>query len=322
MRKMKYLLLCTPFYIVGCSGARALVGQTPRDPAATQRIPAFTVPAVKPGVTYERFIVVGDTGTGGPGQREVAATMAKRAQAERPDFILLTGDNIYDYGVKSAEDRQWKTKFEDIYAAPALQVPFYASLGNHDHYGNEQAQVDYARHNKLWNLPAFYYTFMRTLADGTKVQFFAIDTEPINKEQAGAADQLAWLDKELGKSDAKWKIVFGHHPLYGHNPARGHNRIMIEKIEPLLVKHKVDIYFAGHDHTLEMLKPVKGVHYVISGAGAAGDNAYRVEWTEESYYVATMGGFVLCRICGDELVLEFVRPDAGTEYAYTLSKSR
>jgi len=321
MRKAERLLLWAAVFTAGCACPLRSLGITPRDPATTHEIPAFTVPAVEPARAYEHFIVVGDTGTGGRGQRKVAAAMARRAAVDGLDYILLTGDNIYDYGVKSAKDRQWKKKFEDIYAAPALRVPFFATLGNHDHYGNEQAQVDYARRNKLWNLPAFYYTFVRTLPDGTKVQFFAIDTEPIIEEQAGAADQLVWLDSELAKSDARWKIVFGHHPPYGHNPARGHNRVLIEKLEPILVKHKADIYFAGHDHTLEMLKPVKGVNYVISGAGAAGDNAYRVEWTDESYYVATMGGFVICRISANELVIEFVRLDARTQYAHVLKKA-
>ena len=321
MRKIKLFLLWAVVLTAGCTCPLRSLGITPQDPAATHQVPAFTVPATKPGAAYERFIVVGDMGTGRRGQKAVAAAMAKRAAADGVDFILSTGDNIYDDGVKSAEDRQWKTKFEDIYAAPSLQVPFFATLGNHDHYGNEQAQVEYAARNKLWRMPAFYYSFVRTLADGSKVQFFAIDTEPINQGQADAAGQLAWLDGELGKSDARWKIVFGHHPPYGHNPSRGHNRVLIEKLEPILVKHKADIYFAGHDHTLEMLKPVKGVNYVISGAGAAGDNAYRVEWTDESYYVATLGGFVLCRISADELVIEFVRLDGRTQYAHVLKKS-
>ena len=70
---------------------------------------------------------------------------------------------------------------------------------------------------------------------------------------------------------------------------------MIEKLEPLLVKHKVDVYFAGHDHTLEMLKPVKGVNYVVSGAAGGPDKAYNVTWSDDSFYAATLGGFVACR---------------------------
>lgn len=294
--------------------------QPPVDPASTHKIPPFRIPAIEPGVAYERFIVIGDTGTGLPGQHKLAGAMALRAKADGLDFWLTTGDNIYPNGVKSADDPQWKTKFADVYADSSLRVPIYATLGNHDYRSNPQAQIEYGKRNKNWNMPAFHYTFTRTMSDGTKVQFFAIDTTPIVEEHADAKVQVAWLDKELAKSDARWKIVFGHHPLYGHNPWRGHNEILIAKLEPLFVKHKVDVYFAGHDHALEMLKPVKGVNHVISGAGAGPEWAYPVKWTEESFYVATLGGFTFCRISKDELVIEFVRSNGKTQYAHTLTK--
>jgi len=307
------LLVCSAYG----SPARA---QPVTDPATTHRIPSFTVPAGRPGVAYERFIVIGDLGTGRSGQFDVAARMAERARQDGLDYWLTTGDNIYNDGVESIDDPQWLTKFEKAYADSSLQVPIYATLGNHDHRGSVQAQVDYGRRNKNWKMEAPYYTFSRTLADGTKVQFFAIDSTPIHRELEGTAAQLAWLDDELTKSEARWKIVFGHHPLYGHHPTRGHDKAMIANFEPLFVKHGVDVYFAGHDHTLEMLKPVNGVHYVISGAAGGPDIAYNVNWTDESYYVATLGGFVLCRISKDELVVEFVRMDGKTQYAHVLTK--
>lgn len=301
--------------------ATALSGQfePPTDPAATRQIPDFTVPRAKPGTAYERFMVIGDFGTGRADQHKVASAMAKRAKIDGLDFILTTGDNIYERGVKSADDPQWKTKFEDVYADPALQVSVYPTVGNHDHYRSVQAQVDYSKRNKNWKMPAPHYTFTRTPADDIRVQFFAIDTDPMVLERPVAGIQLAWLDTELAKSDARWKIVFGHHPLYTHGP-HGRDEKMIAKLEPLFVRHHVDLYLAGHDHILEMLKPVKGVHYVISGAGAGPDKAYAVAWTDESFYASTLGGFVFMRISRDELVIEFVRLDGETQYAYTLQK--
>jgi len=308
-------------WLFGCGGCAAFGWlQVPVDPAATHPIPPFTIPAAREGVAYERFIVIGDQGSGGPGQKKVAAVMAARARKDGLNFWITTGDNFYQAGVSSVDDPQWKTKFEEMYADPALKVPVYPSLGNHDHDGNEAAQVEYASRNPLWKMPGQYYTFPRTLSDGTKIQFFVIDSDPI---VAGAQDigtQLTWLDAELGKSDARWKLVYGHHPLYGHNPARGHNEAMKEHVGPLLVKHKVDAFFAGHDHCLEMIKPVGGVHHVISGAASGEDRPYAVNWTEESYYAATMGGFVFCRVSKDELVIEFVRLNGEMQYAHVLTK--
>ena len=320
MYKKIIRLLCI-LALIGCGGCTALQSrEIVTDPAATHDIPPFTVPPLEPGVAYERFIVIGDMGTGRPDQIKVAAAMAQRASEDGLDFMLTTGDNIYPDGVESADDPQWKTKFEDVYADPALQVPIYPSLGNHDHRGNIQAQVDYAQRSQNWSMGGIYYTFTRTLADGTEVQFFAIDSDPIHENRVEAETQLDWLDRELEESDARWKIVFGHHPLYGHNPWRGHNSMMIARLEPLLVRHRADIYFAGHDHALEMLKSIEGVHYVISGAGGGPDWAYPVEWTDETFFVATLGGFTLCRISKDELVIEFVRLNGKTQYAHILHK--
>ena len=39
-------------------------------------------------------------------------------------------------------------------------------------------------------------------------QFFALDTNEVSEAQ------LMWLDAELKKSSAKWKLVYGHHPIY------------------------------------------------------------------------------------------------------------
>ena len=322
---MRYLRPAIPFLallIAGCAAPRPTGHGLPIDPASKRPIPKWRITAERPGVAYERFMVIGDFGTGKAGQREVAAAMAKQARSDGLDFILSTGDNFYDEGVKSADDPQWKTKFEEVYADPALRVPWYPILGNHDHRGNAQAQINYGKRNTNWKMPALYYTFTRTLADGTSVQFFALDTYSILKEDPGVAAQMEWLDQELGESDARWKIVYGHYPLYSSSnraSCRYYDE-MIARLEPLFLKHDVDLYLAGHDHHLEMLRPIKGVHYVISGGGSGTDRAYEIEWTDQAYYAATLGGYVLARISKDELVLEFVRPDARTQYAHTLRK--
>ncbi len=292
---------------------------TPRDPARTREIPKFTIPDVVPGAGYERFMVIGDWGTGRPDQYKVAEAMAIRAKAEPIDFILTVGDNFYEDGVSSVNDPQWKTKFEDVYTDPALQLPIYPSLGNHDHRGNTMAQVEYSKRNKNWRMPAPYYTFTRTLSDETVVQYFAIDSDPIHRLRGNFVDQLVWLDAELAKSVARWKIVYGHHPLYSHG-IHGNSDTMIAQLSSLFVKHKIDVYLCGHDHTLEMFKPIDGVHHVVTGGGAGPERAYDVKWTDESYYAATLGGFTVLRVGRAEIVVEFVRLDGKTEYAHTIRK--
>src|SRR5687768_12237442 len=75
------------------------------------------------------FLFVGDTGTGGEGQKAVAKAMKSYCRTEKCEFVLLLGDNFYPVGVKSVDDPQWKTKFEDPYGE--LRLDFFVSLGNH-----------------------------------------------------------------------------------------------------------------------------------------------------------------------------------------------
>lgn len=308
--------LCWPCVAVavGCSSLGPVV-----DPAATHAIPPFEIPPAQPGVTYVRFLATGDMGTGRADQQLVADVMADRAARDGIDFWLTLGDNFYSDGVASVDDPQWQTKFESVYAAESLQVPVYATLGNHDYGGNIQAQLDYTARNPNWNMPARFYTFSRMLDGGSTVQFFAIDTTPIHTFLSNPCAQLQWLDDALAASDADWKIVFGHHPLYSHGE-HGVDWVMIIRLGPILAQRGVDVYFAGHDHTLEMLRPVDGVHHVVSGAGGGPDKAYRIDWTDDAFYAATLGGFVAVRVSADELVIEFVRLDGEAQYAQTLHR--
>lgn len=291
------------------------------DPAAHRRLPAAVVPPLPDGAAHERFIAFGDWGTGDPDQRRVAQAMAAWARRSGLAFMLTVGDNFYQRGVESADDPLWEDVFEDVYDDPALaRAPVYASLGNHDHKGNPDAQVAYGREHRRWVMPARYYTVHRVLADGTEVQLFAIDSMPIHSGWAGFEEQLAWLDRALGASTARWKLVFGHHPLYTHS-GRGRDEAMIRHLEPLLVRHGVDVYFAGHDHILELLQPREGVQYVVTGAAGGPDNMGRVAWAEDTLYAASGGGFVGGRVSRDELVLEFVRLGGRPQFVHVLRKA-
>jgi tartrate-resistant acid phosphatase type 5 len=44
------------------------------------------------------------------------------------DFIISTGDNIYDDGIANTSDPLFKESFSNIYTAKSLQKPWY--LGN------------------------------------------------------------------------------------------------------------------------------------------------------------------------------------------------
>jgi tartrate-resistant acid phosphatase type 5 len=299
-------------------GVRAQDDERSFDPARDRELPPVVIPPVVEGATYVRALVMGDWGTARPSQKDAAKAMAKRARETPIDLMLTVGDNFYPRGVASVDDPHWKKSFEDVYTDPALQVPFYPSLGNHDWLGNIQAQIAYSQVNPRWRLPANFHSFTMPAEGPGIVEFFVVDTQQLLMREAGPA-QRDWLIAALGRSTARWKVVYGHHPIYSHGK-HGDTRVLQERLEPILVEHGVDLFMAGHDHTLEMLKPVRGVHHLVSGGAGGPDMAYTVEWTEEAFYAATGGGFVTLRIGQDDLVIEFVRMDGRTQYAHTLIK--
>jgi len=301
--------------LVALAGCRAV----PVDPAAGRALPPVSVAPLPAGTPSVRFLALGDTGTGGRGQREVAAAMAAKAARDGCDFVLLLGDNFYPAGVSTADDPRFERDFELVYDAPSLQVPFFAALGNHDHSGSIAAQIERTVRGTRWCMPARHYAFQWRLDDGTEIDFFALDTTPIVKDSESGREELRWLDDALARSRARWRVVYGHHPIRSAM-RRGDVEPFRSALEPRLVRHGVDLYLAGHDHTLQMLPPRDGLACVVSGAGGGRDNAGRVAWSDDVEYCATGGGFVAVRASRDELLVEFVRPDGATQFARALRK--
>lgn len=280
-------------------------------------VPPFEIPKKVAGRNYVYFIAIGDQGTGAGGQRQVAELMNQKAQQDSLQFVLLLGDNFYSSGVASVSDPQWQTKFVEIYNLPFLNVPFYAALGNHDHRKNRaRFQVEYARQNPKWIMPAPYYAFTRDIDGQQTMEFFALDTERIVEEKEYDPEQIAWLERALRASRARWKIVFGHHPVFSYGE-HGHETRMIEIVRPLLEKYEVDLYLCGHDHDRQLLQPIGGVHYLVSGTGAKSrDTAYG----PATLFAATNLGFAWFRVSAQDFHLQFLDGGGKIEYAHTWAK--
>ncbi|OCQ92647.1 metallophosphoesterase [Nostoc sp. MBR 210] len=214
-----------------------------------------------------RFVSVADTGTGAKGQYAVAEAMNFYHKQNPYNLVVLAGDNIYNNG----EIEKINAVFERPYQ-PLLKksVKFYACLGNHDiRTANGEPQLKYPGFNMQGKR---YYTFRRN-----QVQFFALDTN-------GNADwkkQLPWLEQELSRSDAPWKVVFGHHPVYASG-VYGNNPGFIKVFTPLFQKYGVQLYINGHEHHYERTKSINGTTYLITGGGAGTRPVGRSEWTAYS----------------------------------------
>jgi hypothetical protein len=242
-------------------GAGACTAETVDRPAAVVRTITDTRDgelALPNALTSVKFAVIGDSGRGTPEQHQVAAQMVRFRERFKFTFVLMVGDNIYE-GPASPED--YRRKFEEPYQV-LLQddVKFFAVLGNHD----DPRQVSYAPFNMKGQR---YYSFVPPEDPltrlTTRVEFFALDSTNFD------AGQLAWLDERLDASNAEWKIVFLHHPLYTSGRYQTQSRAHRWAIEPVLLRHGVQVALSGHEHIYQRSELQQGILYFVSGAAGS-----------------------------------------------------
>ena len=273
------------------------------------------------------FLVIGDWGMGNQGQKRVAQQMAKLAKQYQPRFVISSGDNFYQEGVTSVRDKKWHSHFETVYSDASLQIPWYAVLGNHDYLGNVKAQMEYSSRSDRWNMPAHYYAVgYRVGGDSVLIAF--LDTNPFvtsyrrNAKYNAAlksvsrTEQLSWLQNLLQSSNAKFKFVVGHHPVYSSDIQHGDTPELIERLLPVLTQGGVDVYFSGHAHNLEVLSR-EGVTFVISGAGAETRKTRRHKFSQ---FVSSQLGVVVTRLTSANIELRFVNAKGNTLYTSLLAQ--
>ncbi|KAF7456989.1 Calcineurin-like phosphoesterase family protein [Cryptosporidium felis] len=76
-----------------------------------------------------------------------------------PEFILSVGDNFYQNGVKSVDDRRWVEIFEEPFGKFDEKLKIHSCLGDHDWRGSTTAQIDRTNStiNKRWHLPGYWW---------------------------------------------------------------------------------------------------------------------------------------------------------------------
>ncbi len=249
-------------------------------------------------------------------QKPIAELMGKVAGAVGPDAFLALGDTHHFLGIESVNDPLWMTNFELVYSHPELQVEWCPVLGNHEYRGNTQAVVDYSGTSRRWEMPSRYYSRIFE-NDGTRVRVIFIDTTPIIDKYRGKADeypdacrqdaetQIKWLDKELSKEDdADWTVVAGHHPVYAQTPKQSSEREDMQKlVDPILRKHKVDMYVCGHIHNFQHIRR-NGIDYVVNSSGSL--SRPDVSATDGTVFCSGATGFSILTATPKALTLSMV----------------
>lgn len=225
-----------------------------------QQAPPPTEKTTHIDATPQRFIMMGDTGTGLAGQYNVAEEIEKHCQEKKDcTAVFILGDVVYEEGVSSINDVQFKTKFEQPYAN--IDLPFYILFGNHDYLGCRSCYLEYAEQSEKWVMPSSYY--QQSFND--IATFYATDTEQFDSEQQ------AWLREAINASDTPLNIVLGHRPIISfESTKRGENWYGKDELQDVVCS-QANFYISGHAHVLEDLGSPEGCYarLLVSGSGGA-----------------------------------------------------
>jgi hypothetical protein len=249
-----------------------------------------------------KFAVFGDCGAGTPQQ----AKIAYQVYQQKPQFVLVTGDNVYRSGLENEYRKNFFPYYtandaDSLKGAPLMQtLPFYMILGNHDVYGADFDKTPdglaYFYYNDLpLNGPTLQYTVetkgnpalvsnFKTATekrfpkmsnfsfDYGNVHFACLDANPHSTPLEPAMVQ--WLVNDIKNSKAEWNIVAYHHP--GFNSSKAHyDYQQMRLLSPVLEQLNIDLVLTGHVHNYQRTVPLKftpqldsaGTHYVITPEG-------------------------------------------------------
>jgi tartrate-resistant acid phosphatase type 5 len=199
-------------------------------------------------------------------------------------FSHYIADNFYENGIANVTDPQWDVSFHDVYSAASLDIPWYPILGNHDYHVDPTPQIErsFEEDETMWTFPSRYYVYNYTLSDGAIVSVVNIDTQLIDTDHDDTSfvyedknwrrtrsNHLTWIDETLLEQSkyATWLVVTGHYPIYSVG-VNGDNSVLLKYLSPILTKHKVHMYIAGHDHNNQYATMNDGICYVVCGQGA------------------------------------------------------
>jgi 3',5'-cyclic AMP phosphodiesterase CpdA len=240
-----------------------------------------------PGDPTLRMAVAGDIGDSGPRLDRTAAAIERLAGARGWDALLLLGDNVYPNG----DPKQLpKTVFEPFGPILDAVTRLLAILGNHDvKKGNGPGQV------KALGMPGRWWS---TEVNGVLIV-------GLDSNVADDPAQRTWLERTLRDSKAAWTIVALHHPPYSAG-YQGSSLKARAAFSPLFERYGVQLVLSGHDHDYQRSKPINGVTYIVSGAGAGTRRTGTASFTADSF---SWHHFLEVAVFADRLVVRAVNQD-------------
>ena len=209
-----------------------------------------------------QFLFFGDSQTGIRSHITRLFDTAARVAPEAR-FAIHGGDLVNT----AMYDKEWAEWFEALGRTHAV-IPSIPVAGNHDY-------INFAQYNPeisdpklfmvkdkavspIWRpqfelpveslLPEGLHETVYTIRYTQDLQVFVLDSSGIEFDF-----QLDWLERQIAASDARWKILTMHHPLFSFVGGREHPSHKERRLPLLetLRKTEIDLILTGHRHTYQ-----------------------------------------------------------------------
>jgi hypothetical protein len=195
-----------------------------------------------------RFIYLGDAqnGIGSHWPRVIRGAFQAAPDAR---FVLHAGD-LVNRGSRDLEWAQWFRAGGFIHG----MIPAIPVTGNHEYEQLGLTEADRQRMLSFMWRPQFRLPVEQDLSPDLHETVFEVRYSAdlsvfvLNSNEADMSEQARWLDERLTASDARWRVVSMHHPVFSSGRDRDNPRVR-DVLLPILLKHRVDLVLQGHDHT-------------------------------------------------------------------------
>lgn len=183
------------------------------------------------------FLFVGDVQDtiGGIANQLLMEAWTHQPQVE---FLICGGDLI-----ERPANQYWAETFRTLDSI-GQSMPILNVTGNHDYFKGVIQRLEH-------RFPLVFSYFLDSKVDDNMVytlkygnaQIFVLDS---NREFFYLWTQRKWLEEQLQHSEAKWKILILHHPLYS---IKGNNNMVQQwMFDDLVRQYGVDLVLQGHEH--------------------------------------------------------------------------
>lgn len=251
-----------------------------------------------------QFAIVSDR-TGSP-RAGIFEDAVRKLNWLRPEFVMSVGDLISGNSANAETNAaEWD---EFLGWVDELEMPFFFLAGNHDiqirRTGDERVpyRVMRPQWEERFGTTYYYYKYKDVLF----VAMFSND----GIERHISPEQVSYFKEVLAKNeDARWTLVFLHHPLWDSPHDSNFN-----EIENLLQDRDYTV-FAGHQHMYRHFERKDRNYYVLATTGGGSPlrgNEFG-EFDHITWVTMTDEGPVLANIRLDGILPDDV---AGGEVAY------